>query len=212
MRYALRAVALGRGALALATLLLAALAAAPARAQLHVPSPARTPKRGGGLWLDAGFGYGRLRLTCSTCPTVVAAGGTAVTVSAGFTPARNVLLGLQAQQWRSSGSELGRRVSSLLAVVQWYPWPATGFFMRAGNGIVRGPGTPQASGAPTSTQGTGVGFALGVGYDVKVNRRLGLTVQAATYISALGDLTIGGQPADDVIAYVTRLGVAVVLR
>lgn len=208
MSHAARAVALGRGAIALATLL---LAAAPVRAQLHAPSPARTPKRGGGFWLDAGVGYGRLRFTCTTCPMVVAAGGTAVTLSAGFTPARNALLGLQAQQWWSSGSELGRRVSSLLAVVQWYPWPATGFFMRAGTGIVRGPGTPQAGGAATS-QGTGVGFALGVGYDVKVNRRFGLTVQAATHIAALGDLTVGGQPADDVIAYVTRLGVAVVLR
>jgi hypothetical protein len=199
---------------ALAALLLAALATAPASAQLQQTSPARTPKRGGGPWLDVGFGYGSLRLVCTTCPTVVIARGTAVTVSAGFTPARNVLLGLQAQQWSSTGESRGRRVSSLLAVVQWYPWPATGFFMRAGNGIVRGPGAPQeAAGAPpASTQGTGVGFALGVGYDVKWSRRLGVTVQAATHISALGDLTVDGQPADDVIAYVTRLGVALVLR
>jgi long-subunit fatty acid transport protein len=136
-----------------------------------------------------------------------------VTVSAGFTPARNVLLGLQAQHWWSTRGSLGQRVSSLLAVVQWYPWPATGFFLRAGNGIVRGPGTPQAAGAEAaSSQGTGIEFALGVGYDVKVSARLGLTLQAATHISALGDLTVGGQPADDVIAYVTRFGVAVVLR
>jgi hypothetical protein len=197
----------------LAALLLLALAVAPASAQESPPSSARTPKRGGGLWVDAGVGYGHLRLACATCSTVVAANGTAVTVSAGFTPAQNVLLGLQAQQWSSSGGTLAQRVSSLIAVVQWYPWPATGFFMRAGNGIVRGPVAPQAAGAqPSSTQGTGVGFALGVGYDVKVNRRLGLTVQAATDISALGDLTINGRPAADVIAYVTRLGVAVVLR
>ncbi len=192
---------------AAAALLLVALAALPASAQVPSPSPARTPtpKRGGGLWGDAGIGYGRLRLTCATCPTAVSANGTAVTVSAGFTPARNVLLGLQAQRWSSSG---GQKVSSLLAMVQWYPWPATGFFVRAGNGIVWGPGGAE----PGSTQSTGVGFALGVGYDVKVSRRLGLTVQAATHISALGDLTVNGQPADDVIAYVTRLGVAVVVR
>jgi hypothetical protein len=152
-------------------------------------------------------------LTCTTCSSVVAANGTAVTVSAGFTPARTVLLGLQAQQWSSSGTSLKQRVSSLLAVVQWYPWPATGFFLRAGNGIVRGPVAPQAAGAqPSATQSTGVGFALGLGYDVKVSRRLGLTVQVATDISALGDLTVGGQPAADVIGYVNRVGAAVVLR
>jgi len=197
----------------LAALLLAVLALASASAQEPRPSPARTPKRGGGLWGDVGFAYGRLHLTCTTCSSVVAANGTAVTVSAGFTPARTVLLGLQAQQWSSSGTALRQRVRSVLAVVQWYPWPATGFFLRGGNGIVRGPVAPQANGAqPSSTQGTGVGFALGMGYDVKLSRRLGLTVQAATHISALGDLTVGGQPATDVIAYVTRLGVAVVLR
>ena len=196
----------------LAALLLAALAAAPARAQAPAPSPVLTPKRGGGLWVDAGVGYGNLRLTCATCSAVIGASGRAVTVSAGFTPAQNVLLGLQAQQWSSTG---GQQESSVLAVVQWYPWPARGFFMRAGNGIVRGPGPgagAPAGAQPASTQGTGVGFAIGVGYDLKLNRRFGVTVQASTHISALGDLTINGQPAADVIAYVTRVGVALVLR
>jgi opacity protein-like surface antigen len=196
----------------LAILLLATLAVAPASAQApHAASP-RPSKRGGGLWLDAGFGYGYLSLTCANCSSEVAASGTAVTVSAGFTPARNVLLGVQAQQWWSTRAELGQKESSLLVVVQWYPWPATGFFLRAGNGIVRGPGSQAANAPFASTQGTGVGFALGLGYDVKMNRRLGVTVQAATNISALGDLSLGGLPANDVIAYVTRLGVAIVLR
>jgi hypothetical protein len=195
-----------RAALRLTTLLLAAFPTAPASAQT-----VQHQKRGGGLWLDAGFGYGYLSLTCTNC-SAVAAHGTAVTISAGFTPAHNVLLGLQAQQWWSSQTQLGQKESSLLIVAQWYPWPATGFFLRAGNGIVRGPGSQAANALFASTQGTGVGFALGLGYDVKLNRRLGVTVQAATNISALGDLTLGGQPANDVIAYVTRVGVAVVLR
>lgn len=198
-------------AVKLAILLLATLALAPASAQTPQAAP-RHSKRGGGGWVDAGFGYGYLSLTCANCSSAVAASGTAVTVSAGYTPARNVLLGVQAQQWWSTRADLGQKESSLLVIVQWYPWPATGFFIRAGNGIVRGPGA-QAAGAPfPSTQGTGVGFALGVGYDVKVSRRLGVTAQAATNISALGDLSLGGQPANDVIAYVTRVGVALVVR
>ena len=63
-----------------------------------------------------------------------------------------------------------------------------------------------------SSQGTGIEFALGVGYDLKLTRRLGLTMQATTHISALGDLTVNGVPTPDVIAYVSRLGVAVVFR
>lgn len=188
--------------------LLVTLAVAPLSAQGSESSLPRPPKRGGGLWVDAGAGYGRLRLTCADCPNVTTANGTAVTVSAGFTPVHNALLGLQVQRWSGSAGQ----VSSLLAVVQWYPWPATGLFTRAGSGIVRGPGAIQGGDSSPSTQGTGVAFALGVGYDVKLNRRLGLTVQLATHVSALGDLTVSGQPTPDVIAYETRLGMAIVLR
>ena len=193
----------GRGAIPLAALLLA-LAAAPAGAQI--------PRRGG-LWADAGAGYGRLRLTCATCSSVAAAGGTEVTVTVGGAPTANVLLGLQAQSWESAGHGATQRVRSLTAVVQWYPWPARGWFVRAGTGIVQGPVTPGTdSTAPRTVQGTGVGLDFGFGYDLPVSEHFGLTVQAATHIAALGDLEVSGQPANDVIAYVARLGLAVVLR
>jgi hypothetical protein len=192
-----------RRALPLAALA-AVLAAAPALAQV--------PRRGG-LWMDAGAGYGRLRLTCATCSGIAAADGTEVTVTAGGAPSRNVLLGLQAQTWSSNGAPSWQRVRSLIAVVQWYPWPAAGWFVRAGTGIVQGPVSPEASGAqPGVAQGTGIGLDFGLGYDLPLSRHFGLTVQAATHIAALGDLEVAGQPANDVIAYITRIGVALVLR
>lgn len=192
----------GRGALLLALLL--ALGAQPAGAQV--------PRRGG-LWADAGAGYGRLRLTCATCSSVAAAGGTEVTVTVGGAPTANVLLGLQAQTWSSAGGGAKQKVRSLTAIVQWYPWPARGWFVRAGTGIVQGPVTPKAdSTQPAAAQGTGVGLDLGFGYDLPVSEHFGLTVQAATHIAALGDLRVNGQPVNDVIAYIGRLGIAVVLR
>jgi hypothetical protein len=192
----------GRRALPLAGLLLA-FAAAPSRAQI--------PRRGG-LWADAGAGLARLRLTCSTCSAVAAAGGTEVTVTLGGAPTANVLLGLQAQTWTSSSAGAPQQVRSLTAIVQWYPWPAAGWFVRAGTGVVEGPVTPSTAGAPTTVQGTGVGLDFGLGYDFPLSEHYGLTVQAATHIAALGDLEVAGQPANDVIAYVARLGVAVVFR
>jgi hypothetical protein len=182
------------------------------QARAVAPATARVPRRGG-LWVDAGAGYGRLRLTCATCARVAAAGGTEVTVTIGGAPSANVLLGLQAQTWSRAGPGPTQRVRSLAAVAQWYPWPAAGWFVRAGTGIVQGPVTPRTdSTPPTTVQGTGVGLDLGVGFDFPVSEHFGLTVQAATHIAALGDLLVGGQAANDVIAYVTRLGIAVVMR
>ena len=193
----------GRAPLALPVLLLA-LAAAPSAAQI--------PRRGG-LWADAGAGYGRLRLTCATCSNTAGAEGTEVTVTLGGAPTANVLLGLQAQTWASAGAGASQQVRSLTAIVQWYPWPAAGWFVRAGTGIVQGPVTPRTdSAAPATVQGTGVGLDFGFGYDFPVSEHFGITVQAATHIAALGDLEVGGQPANDVIAYVARLGFAVVFR
>lgn len=184
--------------------LLFALTAAPAAAQ--------APRRGG-LWADAGVGYGRFRLTCTTCASVAAAGGTEVTITVGGAPTANVLLGVQAQAWSSSGSGTSQQVRSLTAIVQWYPWPAGGLFVRAGTGVVQGPVAPRTDGVqPATIQGTGVGLDFGVGYDLPVSEHFGVTVQAATHIAALGDLLVNGQVANDVIAYVARLGVAVVLR
>jgi hypothetical protein len=205
------------GAIALAALLLA-LTAAPAAGQ----QPAPLPKRGGGLWVDAGAGYAWMRLTSGQnlldgqqIRGVIGARGMAVTITAGGAPSPNVLLGVQAQEWRSSGSGVRQRVRSLLAVVQWYPWAGIGLFARAGTGVVQGPveaPDTTVSAKVGSASGDGVGFTVGIGYDFPVSRHFGMTVQAATHIAALGDLTRNGQTAYDVIAYVTRIGVAVVLR
>ncbi len=176
------------------------------------PAAAQTPWRGG-FWMDAGFGYGRLRLTCTTCENIATAGGTEITVSLGGAPTRNVLLGVQGQVWNSTTGAIKQHVRSLTAIVQWYPWAAAGFFTRVGTGLVQGPVAPEASSAtPTTVQGTGITLDLGAGYDLVVTRNVGIAVQAAWHIAALGDLVVGGQPANDVIAYVGRIGIALVLR
>ena len=134
------------------------------------PAAGQVPWRGG-LWMDAGVGYGRLRLTCGTCTGIAAADGTEYTISVGGAPSRNVLLGVQ------------------------------------------GPVSPQVSDTtPATVQGTGITLDLGAGYDLPVSRHLGVAVQAAWHIAALGDLTVNGQNANDVIANVYRIGLAVVLR
>jgi len=216
-----RTVRPGRHALALATLL-AALAAAPAAAQApaQAPDTAPAPKRGGNFWIDAGAGYAWLRLTSGQNTLngqrlggVTAAHGMAVTVSAGGSVAPNVLLGLEYQTWSAAGKNpVDQRVRSVLAVVQWYPWAGIGLNVRAGTGVVQGPVEPDTVSA-ASAQGTGVGFALGIGYDFPMTRHLGLSLQFGTHIAAFGDVTdTRGKVSHDVIGYVTQIGLAVVFR
>ena len=193
-----------RGA-AVVTGLLGALLAGPAAAQEPVRS---------GFWLDAGAGYGRLRVRCATCSGVGTAHGGTVTVTLGHSLSRKVVLGLEGQIWSSWETGPREQVRSLTVVAQWYPWHGGRFFLRSGTGIVQGPVVPRGTGASrASVQGTGVGLTFGVGYDVPLGRRLGLAAQAASHVAALGDLSLPGNiNLNDTIAYVTRLSVAVVLR
>jgi hypothetical protein len=197
-----------------AVLVLGALATSPAKAQAPAAPPsAPEPKASRpDFFLDAGVAYGRLRLTCASCSSIVAATGPAYTLSVGGAPSQNVLIGLQGELWMSSGSPR-QQVQTLVAMVQWYPWPSMGFFVRGGVGVVRGSValTADTSGA-FSTKGTGVAITLNVGYDIALTRRFVLAVQAATNVAALGDLAVGGATANDVVAYVSRIGVALVWR
>ena len=165
-----------------------------------------------GFWMDAGVSYGRLRLTCTTCSTIVAVNGPAYTVTVGGAVSQNVLLGVQGQYWVNTGGAT-QQVRSAVAVVQWYPWPAANFFVRAGVGIVQGTVslTTDTTGAHTA-KSSGVNLTISAGYDFRVTSHFGVAVQAATHVAALGDLAVGGATANDVIAYISRIGVALVWR
>ena len=185
--------------------LLGALLAGPAAAQ----NPVRH-----GFWLDAGVGYGRLRVRCTTCSEVGTSYGGTVTVTFGHSVSRKVMLGLEGQVWSDWEKGPQEHVRSLTVVAQWYPSRGDRFFLRGGTGIVQGPVVPSGTGAsPASVKGTGVGLTFGVGYDIALGRRYGLAIQAASHVAALGDLALpDGVHLNDTIAYVTRISVAFVVR
>jgi hypothetical protein len=187
-------------------MLLGAATAAPAAAQ-------RLPPRSN-LWIDAGVGYGRLRVTCLTCSNRRGVGGRTVTVSIGGTPSRYVLLGVEGQVWTGTDTGIVERVRSLNLVVHWYPWGLhNGLYLRGGTGLVDGVvALDDTTGQKRAVKGQGLGISISLGYDIPLNRHFALTLQAGDQIAALGDLLVFGAKADDTIAYVSRFSVALTLR
>jgi hypothetical protein len=188
----------------LLALTLAALAvAAPAEAQRSRPRS--------GLWVDAGVGYGRLRLTCAGC-NIKGINGTTVTISVGGSPSRYVHLGLEGQLWTGSDANRHEQVRGINLVAQWYPWGrSNGFFVRGGTGLVDGILAPVDTAIATA-RGLGVGIAASLGYDLALGRHFALTLQAGDQLAAMGDLVVNGAAADDTIGYVSRLSVAFTIR
>lgn len=178
-----------------------ALAAGPAAAQARH-----------GFWIDAGVGFGRLRLT-DTSGVVGRANGTTVTVAFGGSTEKHVLLGFEGQVWSGSSRGPHQRITSIIVMTQWYPLSRLGLFLRGGTGIVNGRVARADTSATLATvRGTGVSFSIGIGYDLVLGRHLALTAQSATHIDALGDLALPGATFDDTIAYVSRLSLAVTVR
>jgi hypothetical protein len=195
----------------LAGLLLAVAVTVPAVAQ--EPAPEAAPQRlrpRSGIWMDAGVGYGRLRLTCDGC-TIKGINGTTFTVTVGGSPSRYVHLGVEGQIWTGTADDRHEQVRGINLVGQWYPWGrSNGFFLRGGTGLVDGVIAPITDSA--TVRGLGVGISLSLGYDLAIGRHFSLTVQAGDQLAAMGDLQVNGVPADDTIGYVSRLSVAFTIR
>lgn len=188
--------------------------AAGLAAGLATPAAAQRRSRNG-FWMDGGAGYGRVRVVCLRCQNDRGANGAAVTLSVGGTVSRYVLVGVEGQVWNGFEGGLHEAVRSLNLVAHWYPWgQRNGFFLRGGTGLVDGTViASDSTGQQVTVKGSGLGISLSVGYDLALSRHLALTFQAGDQISALGDLVAtGGIPADDTIAYLSRLSVALTFR
>lgn len=100
-------------------------------------------------------------------------------IKLGGTVSPNVLLGVEAQGWTASyyGQGYDRDLGSLLGLVQWYPSAVDGFWFRGGLGFARDNlryyGPPPSTTLTTGRNGTA--FALGLGYDIPVGRKVSLT-------------------------------------
>jgi len=176
------------------------LLAAPAWAQ-RADRPHRS-----GLWVELGAGPGRVRIACSGCTDVVAAGAPTSYFRIGGTVSDRVVIGLEVFSLldRAFGFSLGdtsttAETATATVVVLWFP-SRRGFFFKGGVGLAAGQFTvPGTAGADTSNGG-GIGLTYGIGWDFAISRKFAITTNFAAYVTAVGDVVLPGRRVDDVIA------------
>ena len=176
------------------------LLAAPAWAQ-RADRPHRS-----GLWVELGAGPGRVRIACSGCTNVVAAGAPTSYFRIGGTVSDRVVIGFEVFSLldRAFGFSLGdtsttAETATATVVVLWFPG-RRGFFFKGGVGLAAGQFTvPGTAGADTSNGG-GIGLTYGIGWDFAISRKFAITTNFAAYVTAVGDVVLPGRRVDDVIA------------
>jgi hypothetical protein len=194
-------------------LLIPPLLAGPIAAQ-KVRKPDR-PHRSG-LWLEVGAGPAGIRMACSNCTDVIAGPG-----SGGYSRLGWIISDKVIMAWESVGISdesfgfvpTDSMVADLAAtgiVVLWYPWKS-GAFLKGGVGIGAGSFTvpsPTPAARPDTIDAGGVGMTFGVGWDFALSRKYAITVNAAAFVMAIGDVVLPSGPVDDVIGtmYQVTLG------
>lgn len=171
-----------------------------------------------GLWGELSFGIGAMRVACTGCPDPEFTSGSAGVLRIGGTLTDKVMLGGESSGFTheilGSGPEDSAtvaQVETISVVVLWFPW-RSGFFLKGGVGIARGRFTVATGAAVDSTDGTGIGMTLGLGWDVPISRKFAITANATSILAAPGDFVLASRRIEDLIGSIYQVSVGVTMR
>src|SRR5215210_3514879 len=104
-------------------------------------------------------------------------GGVSGFAKIGGTLRQNILLGVEMNGWTKSEGTGRVTMGNMSGAAYWYPMPTQGLFIKAGAGY----SNLRADDGVTSANDGGFGVLAGVGYDVRVGRKLSITPVANWY-------------------------------
>jgi hypothetical protein len=169
--------------------LLGALAAAPALAQ----GAASHPQTRDGFAISFGVGAGSAGFSCDGCSSDRGNGGSGY-LRIGGAVRPNLVIAGELNGWTKQESGATGTIGYLTAVAQWYPAPASGFYLEGGigGGSVQIDVTDLTTGTTERLESAGVAFQLGTGYDWRVARNFSLTPYVDFLTTAGGEAKYDG--------------------
>lgn len=186
------------GAVWLIAVALWLVAASPAAGQ--EPGPRR------GFWWGVGFAYGAAWVSCDICVGARGAGISASAV-AGGTLSPTLRAGAELDGWMRRAEGVDEYLGTLSAVLYWYPKPAGGLYLKGGVGYV----AFRIDDAENVLTSSGLGPAIGAGYEVMIGRRASVQPYLGVIVTLpTGQLEFNGErQADGVFLGLVQLGIAI---
>lgn|GEM_PF-5238845 len=151
------------------------------------------------FWIGGGFGYGSADKVCPDCDETERPGGSTFQGALGFALTPRILIGLETAIWVDGWglwNSSGRKIYSnhLLLMSYWYPLKRSRLFAKFGAGLSSYTAydryVPYTNFLPSEVHGEGLGMAAGLGYDLKISRRLCISPTVAYFYGFLGDLEL----------------------
>jgi hypothetical protein len=137
-----------------------------------------------GYSLSLGLGGGSSGVSCAGCATNRENGMSGyLRLGKGMSP--SLMMGVELNGWNKTQQSVTSRNTMLSAIAQWYPSMTNGFFAKGGLGVGRTMIDDKSSVPSNKFQSTGLGYQVGVGYDMSVARRWSVT-PFLNYLSTAG--------------------------
>jgi hypothetical protein len=138
---------------------------------LAASAHAQYPQRHQGIYATFGLGYGSAKVACDQCGDTGRTGDLTGFLNVGGALSQSILLGAE-----------------VTGVVSWYPSTREGFFIKGGLGFGFIRGDQDTDQGIIFFDKAGVGYQLGLGYDMRIQRNLSVTAVANFYGGSVGDI------------------------
>ena len=178
-------------------LLLLALAPVPVSAQ---------------AWYTIGAGAGGNRVDCENCESIERFWSGSGYLRAGGTVGENVRVGGEFVFWQKSLEGSDAYLRAIEGVVLWHPSPPGGFFGQAGLGLGRIRNVFTIDSTTVRASETGLSVMVGVGYDLRVGKRVFLTPSVMSIAVPTATIDTPAGPLNNVVATLFFAGLGVTIR
>ncbi len=150
---------------------------------------AQYPHRHQGIYATFGLGYGSAKIACDQCGDTGRTGNLTGFFGVGGTLSQAILLGVEVTGWsKVTDSNDNRAASTANAVISWYPSAREGFFLKGGLGFGYLRGDQDTQEGIIFIDKAGVGYQVGLGYDMRIQRNLSVTAVVNFYGGQVGDI------------------------
>ncbi|MDZ4699184.1 MAG: tetratricopeptide repeat protein [Rhodothermales bacterium] len=166
----------------------------PAPIPAPIPAP-RSAAHRSGFWVSAGIGPAGNELTCRACDLLPegdpwrGGNGAGLAIAMGGSLNDRLLIGGEFNHWGRSVDDNPRSaaISSLSAIIRFYPTATTDFFLKGGLGL----GGLALEGESVRIDTGGISVQLGLGYDIRLGQ--GKRFALSPFANLLAVIAEGGQ-------------------